>query len=248
MENLALFISGGATTATAIINACKPHNKLYGLINPRLVVASKIGIPGVGRVSGTQMLGVEDIKVISPGFYRQQDSDALDEMAFGKALIEECRAREVTLFGQYGWTVKTPRNFLEAFPRGINQHPAPLCPGQPGFGGVGMVGKRCHLAVLLFRRMTNRDFWTKAVAQFVHPEYDEGQIILQKQVDVLPDDTAETLAERVLPVEHQVQIGALRDMAKGQVQVIPVEPLVNKHELVLWTLAREMAKLAYPKI
>ena len=137
---------------------------------------------------------------------------------------------------------------MGVFTRGVNAHNAPLCPGQPDFGGQGAIGIRNHLAILLFRRLTGRDPWTKAVAQWVHQRYDQGQIIREEKVEILPDDTAETLAERVLAVEHRIQIKALKDIATGTISEVRPEPIVKKNELAIWALVREIAVLAYPKV
>ncbi len=172
MERLALFISGGGTTAEAILTACKPDGQLENHINPVLVVASKPDIKGIERALNTGMITDENIVVLERKKFETPE-------AYGQALIKVCKERHVTLFGQYGWLVKTPENFLQAFPRGINQHPAPLCPGKPDFGGDQMYGRRCHLARLLFVRMTQRNFWTAAVAHRVYPEYDKGPVVWQ---------------------------------------------------------------------
>lgn len=240
MERLALFISGGGTTATAIINACKPEGELDDFIKPVLVISSRNDAKGIGRVIETKMLAPNDIIVRRP-------RDFNDEVLFGLALIMECVNRGVTLFGQYGWAVKTPGNFIKSFPRGINQHPCPLSPGNPDFGGHKMLGKTCHLARLLFVRMTNRAFWTRAVAHRVYPKYDEGPILRQAQMEILPGDDPITLAERLLPFEHRVQIETLKDFAKAQVKEVPGEELVRPHEIPLWKIACEVAKLAFPK-
>lgn len=240
MEYLALFISGGGTTATAIVNACKPGGELYNLVLPVLVIASRKDAKGIVRIQETCLLEKDDIIDCRP-------RDFQSEMSFGNKLIQECVKRQVTLFGQYGWAVKTPANFIGRFPRGINQHPCVLSPGNPDFGGHKMLGRVCHLARILFVRMTNRDFWTRAVAQRVHPEYDKGAILCQQQVEILPNDDVETLAKRLLPVEHRVQIQALKNFATARVEEITPEEIVRPHEMILWRMACEVAKLAYPK-
>lgn len=84
--------------------------------------------------------------------------------------------------------------------RMLNIHPALL----PDFGGAGMYGKRVHQAVVASDAATSG-----ATVHFVSEEYDEGAILGQWQVEVLPDDTAEELAERVLRVEHRLYPAAV---------------------------------------
>ncbi len=56
-----------------------------------------------------------------------------------------------------------------------------------------------------------------ASVHFVNEELDGGEVILQAQVPVLPDDTAETLSQRVLAVEHDLYVNALKRVASGQI-------------------------------
>jgi formyltetrahydrofolate-dependent phosphoribosylglycinamide formyltransferase len=89
--------------------------------------------------------------------------------------------------------------------RVINIHPALL----PAFGGPGMYGRRVHEAVL-----ASGVALSGATVHYVDEEYDRGPIIAQWPVPVRPDDTPDTLAARVLEVEHrllpQVVVGLAR--------------------------------------
>ena len=75
----------------------------------------------------------------------------------------------------------------------MNVHPSLL----PSFGGAGMYGIRVHQAAIEAGVRV-----TGVTVHFVDEEYDRGPIIAQWPVPVLPGDTPETLAERVLAVEH----------------------------------------------
>ncbi len=77
--------------------------------------------------------------------------------------------------------------------RMVNIHPALL----PDFGGPGMYGPRVHEAVLACNATESG-----ATVHFVDEHYDRGPIIAQRRVPVLPGDTTETLAHRVLEAEH----------------------------------------------
>src|SRR3989338_4157665 len=132
---LAMLISGGGTTAAAIIKACR--DGLLSGIEPVLVIASKQNINGIEIVKN---LGIpeKDILVIAPKQFPTSEK-------FGETIIKACRQKNVDIVGQYGWLCKTPVNVIEAFrDRMINQHPGPLDPGRPDFGGPGMYGRRVH--------------------------------------------------------------------------------------------------------
>jgi len=247
---IALLISGGGTTMEAIIRACQ-NGTLKGVI-PALVIASKETAGGIEKAHG---LGIADnnIVVLNPKNFSTPE-------AFGEAILHECRIRDVDFIGQYGWLSKTPENVCKTY-KGmiINQHPGPLdihsnasdLGGQADnldFGGAGMYGLRVHQARLLFVRETNRDFWTEATAHRVTENFDEGKIVKRKQVEILPDDTAESLQARVLPVEHEVQIETLRDFASGTVkEFYREEPLVRKGEEEILEECKKLAIEMYPK-
>jgi formyltetrahydrofolate-dependent phosphoribosylglycinamide formyltransferase len=77
----------------------------------------------------------------------------------------------------------------------VNVHPALL----PAFGGPGMYGRRVHEAVLRSGAAESG-----ASVHLVDEVYDRGQVLAQERVPVLPGDTPETLAARVLGVEHRL--------------------------------------------
>ena len=82
----------------------------------------------------------------------------------------------------------------------INIHPGPL----PKFGGSGMYGHYVHEAVI--EAYKNEEISHSAVSMhFVTPIYDEGPLFFSQKVEILPDDTAETLAKRVNEAEHRWQ-------------------------------------------
>lgn len=90
----------------------------------------------------------------------------------------------------------------------LNIHPALL----PKFGGKGMYGKRVHEAVLAAGETV-----TGVTIHIVDEHYDTGPIIAQCQVPVLPGDTADSLAERVLKHEHILYAETLQKIADGRI-------------------------------
>ena len=88
----------------------------------------------------------------------------------------------------------------------INVHPALL----PRHGGPGMFGRRVHQAVL-----AAGDATSGATVHLVTEEYDEGEILCQGVVPVLQGDTPETLAARVLELEHKLLPSAVVALARA---------------------------------
>jgi phosphoribosylglycinamide formyltransferase-1 len=95
-----------------------------------------------------------------------------------------------------GYLMRVPDEVVEAW-RGriINIHPALL----PRHGGAGMYGHRVHEAVL-----AGGEAVSGATVHLVTEEYDRGAILGQAEVPVLPGDTPDELAARVLAVEHRL--------------------------------------------
>lgn len=94
-----------------------------------------------------------------------------------------------------GYLRKIPAFIINAFPgRIVNIHPALL----PKYGGKGMYGHHVHAAVL-----QNKDEESGITVHLVDEQYDHGEYLLQEKVPVLPHDTDQTLAARVLQLEHR---------------------------------------------
>jgi phosphoribosylglycinamide formyltransferase-1 len=105
-----------------------------------------------------------------------------------------------------GYLRLVPAPVVAQFPRRlINIHPALL----PAFGGPGMYGRRVHEAVL-----ASGAAQSGATVHYVDEQYDRGPIIAQQTVPVRPDDTPETLATRVLAVEHELLPQVVLELAR----------------------------------
>ena len=106
-----------------------------------------------------------------------------------------------------GYLKKVPPETVSSWRgRMINIHPALL----PRHGGPGMYGTRVHQAVLAAGEVQSG-----ATVHLVTEEYDRGQILGQQPVPVLPGDTPETLAARVLEIEHRLLPAAVLAAARA---------------------------------
>ena len=122
------------------------------------------------------------------------------------ALLEAHRIDWVVLAG---YLKRIPAAVVERY-RGriLNVHPALL----PRFGGPGMYGARVHAAVI-----EAGETLSGASVHLVDEEYDRGPVVAQRTVPVEPGDTPETLAARVLEVEHRLLPAVVRAAAEGRV-------------------------------
>jgi phosphoribosylglycinamide formyltransferase-1 len=117
-----------------------------------------------------------------------------------------------------GYMRKVGAQVLAAFPgRVVNIHPALL----PKFGGQGMYGMRVHQAVL-----EAGETKSGATVHVVSSEYDEGPILAQRAVEVRKDDTPESLAARVLEVEHSLYVETVKRIAAGEIG-LPSRPTTS---------------------
>jgi phosphoribosylglycinamide formyltransferase-1 len=128
-----------------------------------------------------------------------------DEEAFAGAMLGVLRDHGADLIALAGYMKRVPPQVVRAY-RGriLNIHPALL----PKYGGQGMYGHHVHEAVIAARERVSG-----ATVHVVDEEYDRGPVVLQRTVDVSPDDTPETLAARVLQVEHELYPEAIRQFA-----------------------------------
>ncbi|MCL1957301.1 MAG: phosphoribosylglycinamide formyltransferase [Fibromonadales bacterium] len=124
----------------------------------------------------------------------------------GDNLFEILQSENPNLIVLSGYMRKIPENILERFEdKIINIHPALL----PSFGGKGCYGIHVHEKVIEAGVKI-----TGATVHFVNKDYDAGKIIAQVAVPVLPNDTPEILAERVLKEEHNIYWQVIRDLAE----------------------------------
>ncbi len=175
---VAVFASGGGTNLQALLN----HEASSAIWRVALVVSDR---PDASALDRARAAGRDT--AIVPVSGRDSDEVAGDTLhALADHGIEAiCLA---------GYLRLIPRGVIGAFPRRIlNIHPALL----PAFGGKGMYGHRIHEAVLASGAKV-----TGVTVHYVDETYDTGTIFAQWPVPVNPDDTPETLAARVLAVEH----------------------------------------------
>lgn len=238
-ERLATFISGGGTTMQEIIKACQSGEV------PMDVACVVSSSKSAGGIEKARSLGIdsEDIIVVDPDDFRGYDGK-VDQYGFGLQILSNLRTHGVTVVTQNGWMPLTPKHVIDEYSDTIfNQHPGSV----PEFGGRGMYGRRVHAARLLFTRMVERDPWTEAIAQRVHPDFDKGSVVKATKVDIFPGDTVDDLQQRVLPVEHRVQIDLLKDVTRGDVREITQgKPLVKPEEEQTLFLAKRIARMMYP--
>ena len=242
---LAILISGGGTTAEAVIRACQ-SGELPG-ITPVVVITDR---ESAGGIEKAKALGIETV-VVNPKIEGE--------------LLKTLQKYNVDLVSQNGWLALTPPDVVEFYSgKIINQHPGPLDPGRHAdFGGRGMYGARVVCARNVYCWLTGTDFWTEAVTHFVTERFDEGDLIRVERMkmperekieeDQLKNLSSELIAEtkkvqeQLLPLEHKNVIETLRMFAKGSAagfrRQTPLIPDENKKYL---DIAKQTAIELFP--
>ncbi len=126
--------------------------------------------------------------------------------------------------------------------QGLNQH--------LGLGGRWMYGVRRIYALLRFQELIGESRSLPIFCQRVAPEYDAGNIIYARWIRLSKGLNAEQIAQSVLPIEHDVQIEALRRLATGdpiKERPVPKFAWTKKQEEFLLE-AKQEARQAYPKV
>jgi phosphoribosylglycinamide formyltransferase 1 len=129
------------------------------------------------------------------------------------AMLERLDAHAIDLIVLAGYLKLVPDAVTRRFRgRVLNVHPALL----PAFGGHGMYGMRVHRAVLASGARLSG-----ATVHFVDEQYDRGPIVAQWPVPVFATDFPETLAARVLRVEHVLLPRVVQAVAAGTIALAP---------------------------
>ena len=140
----------------------------------------------------------------------RKNFNSIDE--YDQALIRHMRSHKVGLVVLAGFLSLLGERFVQEYKNSIiNVHPSLI----PSFCGKGYYGIIPHQKALEYGVKI-----TGATVHFVEPEYDSGPIILQKAIEVLPDDTPEILQKRVMEqCEWQILPEAIRLFSQGRLSV-----------------------------
>ncbi|HJM84512.1 MAG TPA: phosphoribosylglycinamide formyltransferase [Candidatus Marinimicrobia bacterium] len=182
MKKIAVFVSGGGSNFIAI------HRQIIqGNILGKIVMVFSNN-PNCGAIKFAEE---NSIPIFIINAARYPNAHTRDEF-----LLETCLKAEIDLICLAGFMKMLPQNIVKQYEyRILNIHPGLL----PEFGGKGFYGTRVHEAVINTGKRESG-----ATVHFVDEIYDHGPIILQKKVEVMETDTPESLAARVLKLEHEL--------------------------------------------
>lgn len=199
MIKIAVFASGGGSNLQALIDA----QEIGAFPKARISLVFS-NVPNAGALERAEKHRIESVAIASKGYPGTRE-------AYDQEVLTLCQAKKIDLICLAGYMrILTPVLIRPYLYRMMNIHPALL----PKFGGEGMYGHHVHEAVVKAREKESG-----ATVHFVTEGVDAGPIILQGDVKVLPQDTPETLAEKVLKVEHRLYPEAVRLFCEGKIKV-----------------------------
>jgi formyltetrahydrofolate-dependent phosphoribosylglycinamide formyltransferase len=171
-----------------LVAACRSD---YVPADPVLVVSPTLGTPAVHHAEALEV----PVRIVpkTSGHYADR-------------LLSEFKNRGVDYVCLAGYMYLLPSEVVEVYPRRIlNIHPSLL----PKYGGKGMYGIKVHEAVL-----EAGDKESGCTVHYVNENYDEGDIVIQRKCPVYESDTPESLARRVLDIEHEIYPEALAKVVR----------------------------------
>lgn len=175
MKKIAIFASGAGSNADKIIE----YFRYSSFVNVALIVTNNpdAGVLDIAAINNLPTLILEKEK-----FFH------------GDCYVDELKTAGIDLIVLAGFLWKVPVSLITAFPdKIINIHPALL----PKYGGKGFYGLHVHEAVL-----ANKEEETGITIHFVDEKFDNGKIIFSAICPILENDTPDSLAKRVLKLEH----------------------------------------------
>ena len=199
MLKVVVMVSGGGTNLQAIIDRIRDGGitqaKLVGVISNN---------KGAGALDRAEKAGIPAV-CVSPKDYEKRED-------FEKALLSKAEEWEPDLVVLAGFLVKIPEEMVRRYSgRIINIHPSLI----PSFCGVGYYGLKVHQKAL--ERGVKV---TGATVHFVNEGMDEGPIIAQKAVEVLDEDTPESLQKRVMEQAEWILLPqAIDDIAHNRITI-----------------------------
>ena len=196
MLKLAVLVSGGGTNLQAILDAIDAGTITNAEVS--VVISNNAGAYALERAKNKGI----DAVCLSPKTFVSRE-------AFNEALLAKLQSYNVDLVVLAGCLVVIPQSIVDAYPNKIiNIHPSLI----PAFCGTGFYGLKVHEAAL-----ARGVKLTGATVHYVDKGTDTGPILLQKAVEVKPEDTPEILQRRVMEeAEWKLLPAAINMIANGE--------------------------------
>lgn len=187
VKNIILFASGSGSNAEQIVSYFNQKNS-----------AKVVGIFSNNSTA----------KVLERAKRLNVPTEVFDRIELNEGnVLEKLKQYKPDLIVLAGFLWKFPEYIIKEYPNKIiNIHPALL----PNYGGKGMYGMHVHQAVL-----ENKDKETGITIHYVNENYDEGEFIFQKSVNIEGCSTAEEIADKIHVLEHKYFPAVIEQILKS---------------------------------
>ena len=192
-QKVVVLASGRGSNFEALVRAEKA-----GVISPFEIIGLISNQPNSGARELARKFGIPEVLVNSIPF---KSPRGFDRSGYESELLKGLTALKPDWIFLAGYMLVLGPEIIAAFPKRIlNIHPS-LLPKHRGLRAQKQA-------------IDAGDRIAGCSVHYVTEELDGGPIVLQKSLEILPDDTEETLSKRLLPLEHQTYIEALQQIAK----------------------------------
>jgi phosphoribosylglycinamide formyltransferase-1 len=192
-RRVAILISGRGSNMAALIDAARLADFPAEIV---AVISNRADAAGLEKAEAS---GIPSVVIESKPFGK-------DRAGFEAVLQRALEEKKVELICLGGFMRLFTAEFVQRwYGKMLNIHPSLL----PSFPGLDPHGQALQAGVKI----------SGATVHFVIPETDAGPIIMQGAVTVADDDTAETLSQRILGIEHRIYPEALRLLASGKLRL-----------------------------
>lgn len=199
--NICIFASGTGSNFKALVESAEA-GYLTSRISLLITNNSNSGAAGIAAKHGIDCVHIS-----------RQKFPEISEAEYADLFSKELESRAIDFIALCGYMKPVLPSVLSKYKdRIVNVHPALI----PSFSGKGMFGMHIHKAVIQSGVKV-----TGLTIHFVDGEYDSGRIIFQKCCDVLADDDAESLCERVKRLEHRYYPEIIKMFEEGRVRISP---------------------------
>lgn len=187
-KRIGIFASGSGTNAERIVR----HFSNDEFIEVSLILSNN---PNAYVLKRAESFGIPFLTFTREQLYNSDD------------ILEQLHNHKIDFIVLAGFLWLVPVNLIRLYPEKIvNIHPALL----PKYGGKGMYGDKVHKAVKLAG-----DTESGITIHWVNEKYDDGQIIFQARCDVSPEDTPESIADKVHSLEYQHYPSVIESLLKS---------------------------------
>ena len=195
--NLGVMASHGGTNLQAIMDACATGD-IYG--NVKVVVSNNSRSKALRRASNANIPSYHMSAITHP-----------DTLELERSIKNVMTDHKVDLIVLAGYMKKIGSQLIEDFPkRVVNSHPALL----PKYGGEGMYGDLVHAAVI-----NAGETESGVTIHLVDRNYDQGTIIAQVKIPIAPQETVDSLREKIQTKEHSFWIETIEKIRTGEIDL-----------------------------